>query len=269
MVYSNKFSFCIVVGSDASYSVLDERADGIVPVSYGQSYGIKLINKNGRRAVAEIRIDGERVGSYVLNAHDSWIIWRHSDKDQGFMLVALESLSAAIAGKSGPNDGTKGVVEVSFKLERLPKVFKSPPQYTKPWTKPSLPWTKPDIFVTYGNQIDTPMYNKGLVNEATVLRGCSLNAVMNDCVSFAGTVPDGDKVTLTSATLGDAVTVPSGPTGQSFGSVYIDTEEDATILRLVLKGVDAPLVTQPDFCTNCGNKRRKSDKFCGQCGSKL
>ncbi len=77
--------------------------------------------------------------------------------------------------------------------------------------------------------------------------------------------------------LKEGCTVEGGASGQKFGKVDIDLETDFVALKLVLRGY-APdsqveqVVEAQDatHCTNCGAKRlRKSDKFCGSCGTKF
>ena len=82
---------------------------------------MRMRNKNSRRAVAKIYIDGENVsgGGYIIPANDVVDIKRWSEVDKAFKFVPLDSGEAVDFGKNGPNDDKiKGVVEVRFFLEK-------------------------------------------------------------------------------------------------------------------------------------------------------
>jgi hypothetical protein len=116
MVYSNKFVMCVLVNGRPQ----KELANGQVSLPFGTEYSLRFRNKNDRRAVVEIWIDGENVSGsgYVVNAHDYVDIKRHHDIDRSFKFVSLDSEDAIEHGKNGPNhDKVKGVIEAKFRLE--------------------------------------------------------------------------------------------------------------------------------------------------------
>lgn len=117
MVYSNKFVMS-VLHNDA---VQKELANGVVKLPFSAEYTLRFRNKNDRRAVVKIFIDGENVSGngYIVPANDYVDIKRHHDKDAAFKFVSLESPDAQEFGKDGPNhDKVKGVVEARFYLEK-------------------------------------------------------------------------------------------------------------------------------------------------------
>ena len=117
MVYSNKFVMCVLHNGE----VQKELANGVVKLPFSAEYTLRFRNKNDRRAVVKIFIDGENVSGngYIVPANDYVDIKRHHDKDAAFKFVSLESPDAQEFGKDGPNhDKVKGVVEARFYLEK-------------------------------------------------------------------------------------------------------------------------------------------------------
>ena len=117
MVYSNKFVLCVLLNGKPQ----EELANGQVKLPFGAEYALRLRNRNNRRAVVKIFIDGENVsgGGYVIPANDHVDIKRHYDVDRAFKFVALDSAEAIDFGKNGPNhDKVKGTIEARFYLEK-------------------------------------------------------------------------------------------------------------------------------------------------------
>ena len=117
MVYSNKFVMCVLLNGRPQ----KELANGVVSLPFGTEYALRFRNKNNRRAVVQIYIDGENVsgGGYVVNAHSYVDIKRHHDIDRAFKFVSLDSEDAVDYGKDGPNeDKVKGTIEARFYLEK-------------------------------------------------------------------------------------------------------------------------------------------------------
>lgn len=117
MVYSNKFVACVLLNGEPQ----SELANGTVKLPFGAEYELRFRNKNNRRAVVKIFIDGENVsgGGYIINANDQVDIKRHHDVDRAFKFVSLDSGEAVEHGKNGPNDDkVKGTIEARFYLEK-------------------------------------------------------------------------------------------------------------------------------------------------------
>jgi len=296
MIYSNHFVMCVLVNGKP----LKERADGIVAIPLGAEYTIRFKNKNSRRAMVKFTIDGEDASGngYVISAHSDIEIRRFADRDQMFKFVDLDSGEAQLEGKNGPNwDGSKGVIEAKFYLEKQytpppPPVY-VPQPYPVPYPVPVYPRPRP-WYDKYNGPVWVdntykPTYNpsytcdsKGM--SAGVTRGMSAgNAgpasfAMNDCgpvgaEAIGGCVPCSYTPPAGPAPMTEGVTVGGSVSGQRFTTVYFDAETDYVTLRLVLRGTNEvvqPVVEEVEYCPNCGTKRgRKSDKFCGKCGSKL
>jgi hypothetical protein len=122
MVYSNKFVMCVLLNGRPQ----EELANGVVKLPFGAEYELRFRNKNNRRAVVKIYVDGENVsgGGYIIPANDHVDIKRHWDKDRAFKFVELNSAEAVDAGKNGPNpDKSKGLIEAHFYLEKETKNY--------------------------------------------------------------------------------------------------------------------------------------------------
>lgn len=249
MVFSNHFVVCILIDGKP----VQELANGTVPIPFGSQYSIRLRNKNKRRAVAKIILDGENVSDkgYVVNA-DSYVdIHRHADRDVAFKFVSLNSPDAVDFGKNGPNDDkVKGTVRVEFYLEKerkTPQVTEIHHHHYDYWPKP---W-RPNIWL--GGGVGTAIY------------GSSSNSIGSNSIGssgFSGSLSrscvDSSSMPLSSASINavtacdqlrsaqanptselkDGCTVEGSMTGQSFGTVWIDTEDTCTSICLFLQGFD-------------------------------
>lgn len=299
MVYSNHFVMCVMVNGKP----LKERADGIVQIPVNSEYTIRFKNKNHRRALVKFTIDGEDAsgGGYVIDAHKDIEIKRFSDRDQMFKFVDLDSAEAQLEGKNGPNtDGSKGVIEAKFYLEKeyvapaaipvpmpypVPYPVPYPAPYPRPWRRPYEPYYLSDNTRSRKGMVSEPTWSNesppmpmstcgGTMSSSTL---GAMNAVGGaECASY--NCADATPVAATysmSPTMTEGVTVGGNASGQTFVSVYFNAETDHVTLRLILRGVKEGTVVQEaaeetEYCRNCGAKKpKKSDKFCGKCGTKF
>jgi len=293
MIYSNHFVMCVLVNGKP----LKERVDGTVSIPLGAEYTIRFKNKNSRRAMVKFTIDNENASGngYIIPAHQDVEIKRFADRDQMFKFVELNSDEAQLEGKNGPNhDGSKGVIEAKFYLEKaytpppIPVYQPIPVPYPVPvWPKPHNPWNNGP----YYNDPYVPRYATTYCSNSIggVARGMSAGGdtkgiVSHDChvggaesmqMNFGCATPANYTPPATEA-LKEGVTVGGAASGQKFTTVYFDPENDYVTLKLVLRGSNEPVpqmaATSGDaeYCGNCGAKKgRKTDKFCGKCGTKL
>ena len=102
MVYSNKFVMCVLINGTPQ----KELANGTVQLPFGSEYSLRFRNKNNRRAVVKLYIDGENVSGegFVVEANSYSDIERPSDIDRAFKFVDLDSPDAVEHGKNGPNN---------------------------------------------------------------------------------------------------------------------------------------------------------------------
>lgn len=235
MTYSDRFVMCILVDGKP----LRELANGVVPIKFGTQYSIRLRNKNNRRAVAKITVDGETVsgGGIIVPAYDYVDIHRRTDKDVAFKFVELDSPEAVDAGKNGPNpDKVKGTIQVSFFLERKPEPKVNEIHHWYPI------YPKYNSWPTWG----TPFLGSSGLSTGSIgssLGSNSLRGMTNDTNSNSINVSCSAKLyssdighALTASNLNDGCTVDGGSTGQQFYTSYIDTEYQSVTLTLFLQG---------------------------------
>ena len=240
MVYSDRFVLCILVDNKP----LKELANGTVPIKFGTEYSIRLRNKNNRRAVAKITIDGEEVsgGGFVVPANDYVDIKRHATKDVAFKFVSLNSEEAVDFGKNGPNDDkVKGTIQVSFFLEREAPIVKEVkevhhwhyPKYIKPWHGPY--WGSG---IVYGSSTigSSSIHNSSLRSCSNNLSGSIGSFAPTNMPTESNTVSIDANNTQNVDALQDGCTVEGEATGQNFNLTFIDTESQSITLTLFLQG---------------------------------
>lgn len=259
MVYSNKFVMCVLLNGKPQ----EELANGMVKLPFGAEYALRFRNKNNRRAVVKLYIDGENVsgGGYVINANDFIDIKRHHDVDRAFKFVSLDSADAIEHGKNGPNtDKQKGVIEARFYLEKeTPKATEvhhhhHHDHHHYPRPRPIVPWPYNPPYYTYGAG---PAVQNDAGGFESIKMSCSTGGVSpagatadSDVASFKRKSLNRSRQSLTAgleslgepaaksadATLKDGCTVEGYSTGQNFHSVYIDYEDSYTTLKIFLQG---------------------------------
>jgi len=253
MVYSNKFVMCVLLNGKP----LEELANGQVKLPFGTEYALRLRNRNNRRAVVKLYIDGENVsaGGYVVPANNFIDIKRHHDVDRAFKFVSLDSEDAIDFGKNGPNeDKVKGTIEARFYLEKeQPQVvYRDVHHHHHPVPRPQ-PWPNPyplrpyytcggegleGLRTTCGGGSSGQSYSNSLSFEGGGTQnsaGASFNAAPETTLSFSGDVAP---ASFNAAPLKDGCTVEGYVTGQSFTSTWIDTEETYTSVKVFLQGFE-------------------------------
>ena len=289
MVYSNHFVMAVLVDG----MPVKELANGVVSLEFGTEYSLRFRNKNNRRAVVKIYIDGENVsgeGGYVIRANDYIDIKRHHDIDRSFKFVSLDSPDAVDHGKNGPNaDKVKGTIEARFYLEKeappRPVIVDHHHHHHHDWYRPIVPRPLPPYpyrpYYTCTGDTSQDSYQMSCnaapaaggdvaqfkrVSLSAAKRGpggSSCGASMNaapaamgaETLGFAESsfTPKSDTV------LKDGCTVEGNVTGQSFHSVYIDLEETYTSLKLFLQGHEAEVQTAAPKKTRKTNKDVRVD----------
>lgn len=122
-MYSNRFVISIIVNSQ----VQKEFANGEVNLPFGSEYAIRFRNKNDRRAVVKLFIDGEKMcrGGFVIPANQYRDIDCSSQTLRKFKFVDLQSTEAQEHGKDQVNaEKLMGVIEAHWHLEKQTPVVK-------------------------------------------------------------------------------------------------------------------------------------------------
>ena len=294
-MYSNKFVVSVLVDGN----VLPEESNGITKIPFGSEYVIRLRNKHNRRCAAEIIIDGQsatKAGRIVVNANDYVDVERNVYSQycgNKFKFVSSETPMAEEAGKANLSEYVSGLIEVKFYLEKeyVKKELivekhihhhhnNYPFNYPITWADGSK-WIgdPPTVYCNTANL--NPSCGAGGMSFGSAPIGetvCDSAMFASNCNSFEG--PNVRKVNEDKG-----VTVEGSQSTQSFGTTYVDLENDCTSIKVQLKGFSKKATqTQLDlfkeavirgqemlikFCTSCGVKRNKKDKFCPNCGNKL
>jgi hypothetical protein len=103
--------------SDPDPTLVTEGEHHYVQVTDHSEYGILLRNTRGVRSRAEIRIDGESVGTWILSAHQTVTIERPIKEKRAFTFVADTSAAAKSAGVVA-GASQNGLVSVTFTPEK-------------------------------------------------------------------------------------------------------------------------------------------------------
>ena len=273
MVYSNKAVMCVMHNG----RILKELANGVVKLPFGAEYSLRFRNKNNRRAVVKIFIDGENVSGngYIVPANDFVDIKRHHDVDRAFKFVELDSEEAHEHGKNGPNeDKVKGTIEARFYLEKekpvyfpVKEVIHHHHHHTehhhyptpRPWYSPPAPQYTCDHIPHLSDGDTTTDFDPversvGLTSFGGVQR-TNCNAGNADAkLSMGMTAPapapsDGDTATFKRISLNerrcrqkvelkDGCTVEGDTTGQMFRKEWIECEDTYTVLKVFLQGYE-------------------------------
>ena len=237
-MYRDGFVVAIRVGD----RFVEERGNGNFVVPFSSEYSIRLKNRNNRKAVARVYIDGEEVnkmGSFILDSDSVMDLERF-----------VTDLSCGNKFRFGPlsdgkvkdrNNGENGIIEVRFQLVKpveFPIIYHN---YTTHHIN--------DISPYYLNSYTTSMPARGSI--------CS--PVTSDC-SQAFTCCSSEK----------GATVEGSRSGQKFSYSYTgELDPKETTIRICLIGTNDPGVAQyysKQHCTHCGSKFGENDKYCSKCG---
>ena len=233
-----------------------------VALPFDSEYKIRLKNKNDRSCTARIFIDDKQVsklGDFIINANGTIDLERFVDssleRGKRFKFVPLDH-----PGVDDPTSSDNGIIKVEFRLARKENGIKVNigPVTWKPWdwdnrTHPSFTGDPPHAgtagtFFAYQNETRSD----GQVSVSY----CSDNFVS-----------DGSK------NVEDGATVEGGRSNQSFVYSDLDVEDfPTTILQLKIVGIKD--IKQADkliyrYCSKCGSKVKRNDRFCRECGKKL
>lgn len=241
MVYRNNYVLAILHNG----KVLRE-VGGEVFLPFDSEYVIRLKNKGGFKAAAEVFVDGSPItvnGSrFIVDPHSTLDIERmlvDGDLDNG---PRLKFVSADHPDVADPGNPENGVVEVRFYEEMCG-------------------WTQP-VFVKDHNDFIYPGTSgtgSGFFRGGWSDNSCD-NSALYSCNCCASQ---------------DGATVAGSQSSQKFvqvSGIVFNSYPDAT-LRLRLRGTKqgkAVLVndTRYKYCFKCGTKLKFKHRFCHRCGTK-
>lgn len=253
MTYSNKFVMSVLLNGTPQ----KELANGVVKLPFGTEYSLRFRNKNNRRAVVHILIDGEDVSGngYIVPANSHVDIKRHHDVDRSFKFVSLDSADAVDFGKNGPNeDKVKGTIEARFYLEKeLPQCAPTSVEhhhhhyYPRPKIAPIYPpvypvrpqgpiWQNANQTQSYGGR---DIRRSRRITDGT--KGATKGIFLHDEIKTCSVDTNNTSELYLSLALKDGCTVEGNTTGQRFTSQHIEVEDNYTTLKLFLQGHDGPI----------------------------
>jgi len=237
MMYNNNF----VVVIKHRGKVLRESDSGVVRLPFGSDYTILLKNKDSRKAVADVEIDGEDVATSVIVPGNRSVELKGALNGlkvrNHFRFIEKTKRVSNFRGDR-PDDG---LVRVEYRFEKYEPVQVKPllKKKSSDWTLDRFDYT--DNTVRYGATMDS----------------------FTLCNSDSG------------------ITVPGAETNQNFEYGHTKPlEYNSHVIVLQLKGtvkgrkkvrkVRKPITVKTRIqCQSCGRKYKASNKFCGGCGTYL
>lgn len=120
----------------------DEDSNGYVLLPHNEKYSINLRNFKKTRCEARVEIDGEHMGTWVLNPKESITLERGVEDTGYFTFFRVGSKKAAKAGLEEVHKNLLGLVSVTFTPEKekpIPVSYTFLPYNPDKW-EPIKPW---------------------------------------------------------------------------------------------------------------------------------
>ena len=242
MMYRN--NFVVVIKNKGK--VLRESTSGVVRLPFGSDYSVLLKNKDSRKAVADVEIDGEDVATGIIVPGNSSVELKGAlnglSVRKHFRFIRKTKEISNYRGDR-PDDG---LVRVEYKFERYEEVVHP----IKPLIKKSnweplhrVDWTYTDNNTSAGD-----------VYYGSNAQNCFYSSI------------------------NDGITVPGKDTRQDFEYGWTKPlESQSHVIILQLRGltkkrkrVKKPITVKTKLrCPTCGRRSKSSMKFCGGCGTNL
>jgi hypothetical protein len=252
-----KQNFVAVVKCDGK--ILREQDSDVVYLPFGSEYSILLKNKDNRRSLVSIEVDGQN----VLNNHKLIVNGNETQEIKGFMKDMINTNRFRFIHKTKEiqrHRGDKiddGLIRITYQFEK----YKSEP-----------------VVVTYTGQATyTPRFSKGLSSHDVYTHsfGSAFSSIRDCCSTSLNSVTTMD----CSAPLSEeGITVKGSKINQNYSYGNIDSlESNIYTIVLHLKGlignkvkIQAPITTRIKLkCSSCGRKNKSINKFCYNCGTFL
>lgn len=245
-----KQNFVAVVKCDGK--ILREHDSDVVYLPFGSEYSILLKNKDGRRALVDIEVDGEN----VLNGHKLIVNGNDTQEIKGFMRDMNNTNRFKFIHKTKEIQKFRGdriddgLIRVTYQFEK----FKTEPIITT-YTPPA--WT----------------YSKGFKSTDWTSGGTSLRASCGLNNVYTCSFSD-----YSSPKVEEGITVKGSEINQNYnyGNIGLLESNIYTII-LHLKGLtkDKQSIQKPitiktkSKCYTCGRNNKSINKFCYNCGTFL
>jgi hypothetical protein len=230
--------------------ILREQDNDVVYLPFGTEYSILLKNKDSRRALVDIEVDGKN----VLNGYKIIINGDDTQEIKGFMKDMTNTNKFRFIHKTEEIQQHRGdriddgLIRITYQFEKC---------------KPEPVYIDPLVYRPRFNSYSTYTYGYDCGRGSTNLRDCGDVWTMNCC-----SVPLSD----------EGITVKGNEINQNYSYGSIDSlESNVYTMVFHLKGltksktkVKSPITTKVKLkCSSCGRKNKSFNKFCYNCGTFL
>jgi len=274
-MYKDKFVLS-VIHDEYPVREFGERENKRVALPFNSEYKIRLKNKNSKGCTARVFIDDKKatmLGDLIISAGTSVNLERFIDNSlevgKKFKFVSLMDPNV-----DDPTSSGNGIIRVEFRLAKKEngiKINVEPFTY-KPWNWDDWQFTKPYKPWDCGGWKFRGSYNPWAGSSGDLV---VYNSDFHSDGSYDGSVQmsfSSNFVSDNMNSLEDGATIEGGHSNQSFVYSNLDVEDFATILQLKIVGIKDSkqadkLIYQ--YCSKCGSKAKRTDRFCSECGNKL
>lgn len=250
MMYKNNF----VAVVKSSGSILRETGNTVY-LEYGSEYSILLKNKDSRKALVSIEVDGED----VLNGHGLIVSANTTQEVKGFMRDMSETNRFKFINKTKQIQSHRGD-RLDDGLIRITYRFQEPTRFGNnlsiqkrlpDWWDNSKIWAEP---MKYNNSTD--VYYGSTINSSS-------NITANFCLMSA---PQSD----------EGITVKGEKIKENYEYGHIGTLDSVeNVIIIQLKGITSAgrrvnktvTVKTKIKCSTCGSTNRSNNNFCWKCGT--
>jgi hypothetical protein len=246
------------------------------PIYYlqkGQEFQLELFNPTNGTILAKIYLNGNPIsqGGLVLRPGERIFLDRYIDVSKKFLFDTYEVANTSEVKKAIEDNGD---FKVEFYKEQVPNYYSGYLNINN----------NTDIVGTYYNQnLNDTHYNQNLTNYSSPNPydiTCSTNTSFSTSSFNSNTTPEGPNLRgikkLKSKKSIETGRVEQGSTSnQKLKTVNKDFEYfpfhtlEYKMLPLSQKINTAEDINVKRYCTNCGSKLGKGDKFCSQCATKV
>ncbi len=248
--------------------------NGVIQLPFGSEYAILLKNKESRKAVVTVEIDGKDALSgqkLVINSNQEMEL-------EGFLDGMLVRNRFKFIQKTKEIQDFRGdriddgLIRIGVRYE-LPVVDKTIVHenhiyhdYYHRWLYPSPWWHRNDVWYGAGGGLGSGCGGGG--GATAPLTTCNLGSNVTCNMTQVNNAPTQD----------EGITVKGSEVNQNFTSVYTkQLEEQEKVIIIVLKGctetgvkIEQPVTVELIYqCSSCGKKHSYAARFCSNCGTYL